>query len=340
VPDAPKLNPAQSGRLELAQWLTSDQNPLTARVFVNRVWRALYGEGIVKTVDNFGLTGDRPSHPELLDHLAAGFMNDGWSLKRLVRRIVVSRSYQLSSEASPAHLEADPGNRLVWRHSPRRLDAEEVRDTILAASGRLRLEPPKGSPADALKMIEIRDNGIESRNVHEKADQSVVRSVYLPLLRGLTPHALEAFDPVTQSLVTGQRDATTTPTQALFVMNSGFVRRQSLALAERVLSEPQADSARIRQAYRLALSRDPSPIEMDRAQSFLAAFQYRAPAPTAAPVEAKVPLSSPIPADPDNVDRTDFIAAEVTVNPTNAKSAAWQSLAQALFASAEFRFIR
>jgi hypothetical protein len=343
VPGAPKLNPAQSGRLELAQWIATANNPLTARVAVNRVWQHLFGTGLVTTVDNFGLTGDRPSHPELLDYLASEFVEDGWSVKRLVRRIVLSRAYRLSSEAPAAHRELDPANRLVWRHSPRRLDAEEVRDTLLAAAGRLQLQPPAASPASALKMIEIRDNGPESRMIQEKGDQTTARSIYLPLLRGLTPRALEAFDPVTQSLVTGQRDATTVPTQALFLLNSGFVRRQSLALAERLLGEAKPDPARIHEAYQLALNRPPTPAEVDRAQTFLAQFakdyqpKPKAPALVPPPVAAKVP-STPI--DPDNIDRTDAIVPEESVQPADAKTAAWMHFAQALFASAEFRFIR
>ena len=109
------------------------RNPLTPRVIVNRVWYHLFGRGIVSTVDNFGTTGDQPSNPELLDHLATRFIRDGWSIKRLVRAIVLSRAYQLGSKATPKHLVADPANALVWRHSPRRLDAAELRDAMLAA---------------------------------------------------------------------------------------------------------------------------------------------------------------------------------------------------------------
>src|SRR5262249_7525825 len=131
VPGAPRVDPKGSGRLELAQWLTSPRNPLTPRVMVNRVWRYLFGQGLVLSVDNFGVTGDAPSHPELLDYLAARFIEEGWSVKKLVRAIVLSRAYQLAAEAPAAHLAADPANRLVWRHSPRRLSAEEIRDAML-----------------------------------------------------------------------------------------------------------------------------------------------------------------------------------------------------------------
>ncbi len=347
VPDAPPLNPAQSGRLELAQWLTSDRNPLTPRVVVNRIWQHLYGEGLVKTVDNFGLTGDRPSHPELLDHLASQFLADGWSIKKTVRRLVLSRSYRLASTKVPANLEVDPANRLVWRHAPRRLDAEEVRDSILLSSGRLILNPPAASPAQALSMIEMRDNGPESRAIIEQADGSLSRSVYLPLLRGVTPRALEAFDPVTQTLVTGQRDTTTVPTQALFLMNSTFVRQQSLALAGELLAHAGSDADRIRQAYRRILNRLPTPEELDRAASFVHeyAVAYRPPPPPpAVPAIAAKPAATPaaspaIPADPDNIDRTDIRPAEPEIRPAHAQAAAWMSFAQALYASAEFRFV-
>ncbi|RYD62305.1 MAG: DUF1553 domain-containing protein, partial [Verrucomicrobiaceae bacterium] len=250
VPGAPSVNREQSGRLELAQWLTSPNNPLASRVIVNRVWKHLFGEGIVKTVDNFGVKGDTPSHPELLDHLATRFIRDGWSIKKLVRAIVLSRSYQLGTEAPATHLEVDPANRFVWRHSPRRLDAEEIRDAMLASAERLQLASPEPSPAKELRMAEIRDNGAEARKLHEAADRSVFRSLYLPLLRGLTPKTLEAFDPVQQTLVTGQRDATTVPTQALYLLNSAFVRQQSLALAERLLTNAERPEAElVQEAY-------------------------------------------------------------------------------------------
>ncbi|HYT92791.1 MAG TPA: PSD1 and planctomycete cytochrome C domain-containing protein, partial [Gemmataceae bacterium] len=147
VHGAPAVNRTQSGRLELAQWLTNPNNPLTPRVMANRVWQHLFGQGLVSSVDNFGVTGDRPSNPELLDHLAREFVRGGWSVKRLVRTLVLSRVYQLGSAAPAANVAVDPANRLVWRHAPRRLDAEEIRDATLAAAGTLRLARPQASPA-------------------------------------------------------------------------------------------------------------------------------------------------------------------------------------------------
>src|SRR5262249_30747557 len=127
--------------------------------------------------------------------LANRFIADGWSVKKLVRQLVLTRAYRLGSESTEAHRIADPANRLVWRHAPRRLSAEEMRDSARAIAGTLDLKRPVGSPADALKMVEMRDNGPEAKTINDRADAVTYRSVYLPLLRGVTPHALEAFDP-------------------------------------------------------------------------------------------------------------------------------------------------
>ncbi len=316
------MNPRQSGRLELAQWLTSPNNPLTPRVIVNRIWQHLFDKGIVTTVDNFGVTGDTPSHPDLLDHLARRFMKDGWSIKKLVRALVLTRTYQLAVDATPSHLAADQANRLVWRHTSRRLDTEELRDAVLAAAGTLDSARSAGSPARQLKMIEMRDDGPEARSIHDHADASTHRSVYLPVLRGVTPHHLEAFDPAEQGLVTGQRSTTTVPGQALFLLNSSFVRRQALSLAERILREKDAaDRDRIGMAYRLTLGRAPAPAESDRARRFLVEYEsaYRNQGAGAAP-------------NSDAPDREPVIK--------DARTAAWLAFAQVLFASAEFRYLK
>ncbi len=142
---ASQIPPRQSGRLQLARWIASSDNPLTARVMVNRVWEHLLGQGIVDTVDNFGALGNEPSHPELLDRLAVQFMEDKWSVKRLIRSIVLSRVYQLSSAHDAVNYDKDPDDRLLWRMERRRLDAEEIRDAMLMASGQLKLDRPDGS---------------------------------------------------------------------------------------------------------------------------------------------------------------------------------------------------
>ncbi|QEG32352.1 Planctomycete cytochrome C [Gemmata obscuriglobus] len=348
VPGAAKVNPKQSGRLELAQWLTSSGNPLAPRVAVNRVWQHLFGTGLVNTVDNFGVTGAAPSHPELLDHLARQFLADGWSTKKLVRHLVLSRTYRLSSDATAAHRAADPDNRLLWRHAPRRLSAEELRDAALAAAGALDPKRPDGSPATALRMVEMRDNGPESNAIHERADAATYRSVYLPLLRGVTPHALEAFDPVDQTLVSGTRDTTTVPAQALFLLNSPFVRKQALVFAERLLKDRDAaDADRVRAAYRLSVGREPTDAEVDRARAFVGAYEseYRknppkvvkAPAPKKGPAPKKVDDPAQ---DPDQIDQTSETVTEDVVQAKDPRTAAWMAFTQALLASAEFRYVK
>ncbi|MEI6342114.1 MAG: PSD1 and planctomycete cytochrome C domain-containing protein [Verrucomicrobiota bacterium] len=350
VPDAPQIPTNSSGRLQLAHWITHPANPLTARVAVNRIWAQLFGQGLVTTTDNFGVKGDVPSHPELLDHLASEFIRDGWSVKRLIRAIVLSHAYALGTDAPPGLVALDPGNRLVWRHSPRRLEAEEIRDSMLASSGMLQLDPPKASPARELKMIEMRDNGPEARRIREVANRSRHRSVYLPLLRGVTPAALEPFDPVEQGLVTTRREATTVPTQALYLLNSSFVRNQAVALAERLLADAQpSDAHRIRQAYLLTLGRPPRHHEITRSRRFINDFAVAygkeptgaVPSPPIASVEAVVATDAdkPAPVNPDDIDRTEQVPVEEAVPFRNARTAAWASFVQALYAAAEFRFI-
>lgn len=348
VPGVPAINTNQSGRLELAEWLTNPKNPLTSRVIANRIWEHLFGEGIVSTVDNFGVNGDVPSNPALLDYLAQEFIRNGWSTKKLVREIVLSRAYQLSSDGSEKNQQIDPANRLIWRHSPRRLSAEEIRDSLLATSGNLQSNPPKGSVVKELRMVEMRDNGREARTIQEESDRALYRSIYLPLLRGVIPKSLEAFDPVEQGLVTGRRESTTVPTQALFLLNSAFVREQSLALAKRLEKREGSTKKRVDEAYLLTLGRSPTKAERTRAQTFLAQFEA---AYTATPQPAQVAMVSlkkeikdakPATAadNPDDIDRSDDRPEEKSVSTNSPSAAAWLSFAQALYASAEFRFVR
>ena len=360
VAHAPKVNPSQSGRLELAQWLASEQNPLTPRVMANRVWQHLFGEGLVKSVDNFGVTGDVPSHPELLDYLAGRFVQDGWSVKKLVRQIVLSRAYRLGSEVSQANVAVDPANRLVWRHNPRRLDAEELRDAALAAAGKLDLGRPAGSPAEDLKVMELPNNGPLARRLGEQALASTHRSVYLPLLRGLPPTSLEVFDFAEQGMVTGQRDTTTVATQALYLLNDPFVRRQSLALAERLLERTNpAQADHVDCAYRLTVGRPATSAEVERAKIYLAHYESalreviaatRAePMPrldaivalAAADSTGKSAPSRPIPPqNPDEVVPVEEPVKEEVAEAADPTVAAWASFCQALLGSAEFRYIK
>lgn len=376
VPDQPAVNPRQSGRLELAYWLTSDKNPLTSRVMVNRIWQHLFGQGLVSSVDNFGATGDVPSHPALLDHLARRLIRDGWSVKKLVRAVALTRAYGLSSE-SAANMAIDPANRLVWRHSPRRLDAEEIRDAMLAAAGKLDLTRPKASPAKDFKVVELRNNGPEAKNLQNTARASLHRSVYLPLLRGLLPASLEVFDFAEQGMVTGSRDTTTVAPQALYLLNDPFVRQQSLALADRLLQRADLDDAgRMQWAYRLAMGRAAMPQELERATGYLGDYeaalreaiatangaQPKSPADTAG-AAAETPKTDtqggggttddegkkketpkkPVPAVPANPD--DPVPGEDVVDekldlPKDPRLAAWASFCQALLAAGEFRYVK
>jgi hypothetical protein len=263
-----------SGRRELADWIASPANPLTARVIVNRVWLHLFGRGLVPTPDNFGAAGRPPSHPELLDTLAVDFMADGWSIKRLIRRIVLSRAYGLDSPHDPRNFEADPDNALVWRMSKRRLEAEALRDALLFVGGRLSPEPPVGSAVARTGegyAFFLRLADIDASDTH--------RSVYLPVVRDQVLESLALFDFADPSLVTSERATTTSPAQALYFMNSPFVIRQAEALAERVSALEGDDTRRIDRAYRLALARPPTAEERDRALVFLRDFAARAGAP-------------------------------------------------------------
>ncbi len=254
-----------SGRRELADWMLDPANPLPSRVEVNRVWLHLFGRGLVATPDNFGRTGLPPSHPELLDHLAVEFAADGWSVKRLVRRLVTSRAYQLDSRAAEAAKTRDPENILLSHAPMRRLDAEAIRDAMLSASGLLDLQPPHGSAVTRLGDGPVRRMGTDRR---EPAARK--RSVYLPVVRGFVPEAMELFDFAEPSLPIAERDVTNVPAQALYLMNSAAVDAAARALARRVLDTRATDRAgRIRWLWLETLGRAPAEAEVHRASEFL-----------------------------------------------------------------------
>lgn len=246
---APKITKG-SGRLELADWIASPENPLTARVMANRIWLNLMGQGIVASPDNFGTTGQKPSNQALLDHLAISFVENGWSVKQLVKDIVMSHSYQLSSEYSSSNYAVDPDNTSHWRMSKRRMDAEAIRDTMLATAGILDLKPYQGSlvataegPAQQL----IRAGGLQ-RDMNS-------RSVYLPIVRDQLPEALSIFDFAEPSLVTGSRDGTTVPSQALYLMNSDSVEKIAAAMADRLYATGANGTELGQKAFELAYGR-------------------------------------------------------------------------------------
>ncbi|MEX2212504.1 MAG: DUF1553 domain-containing protein [Phycisphaeraceae bacterium] len=248
----------ESGRLQLAQWLAHKDNPLPARVMANRAWHHLMGTGLVRTVDNFGTTGENPSHPELLDYLASQLRDNGWSVKRLVKQIVMSRTYQLSSATNAGGLKSafhnpapvDPENRLLAHANRRRLDAECIRDAMLMVSGQLDLTPGGQSYKEGMSS----DFGFKQTGSR--------RSVYESWFRNGLPELLEVFDVADPSMPTGRRNVSTVATQALFMMNHPWVQEQSKAAAAKLLKEPyKDDAARLTQAYRATLGRAPTKAE-------------------------------------------------------------------------------
>jgi hypothetical protein len=322
-----------SGRLELAYWLASRENPLTARVMVNRIWQHLIGKAFVRETDNFGLSGPAPSHPELLDYLAVEFMDHNWSIKHMVRAIANSRVYRLSSQYDPSHLEADPNNLYIARANTRRLDAEALRDSILAASQQLDTRRPRGSmiaswgqtilgpngpaaiPPEAIRAMATESTDglgallrplFNTRNNSQPFDApTYYRSIYLPVARNRLPRSLDLFDFAEPSLIVGERESSNTPEQALYLMNSEFILDQSDALARVLIQRDSSPIARIEQAFVAVYGRKANEAERNAALSF-----YR---------------SAMKNVDDPQTDVRSFRALS--------------QLCQALFGSAEFRYI-
>ena len=270
IADVKSVDAKRSGRLELADWLTRRDNPLTARVFVNRVWLHFFGRGLVTTPDDYGVNGARPSHPELLDHLAVRFTEDGWSVKRLVRAIVLSRTYR---EAS-GEPEIDPDNIFLSRMKPRRLEVEAFRDAIKSVAGTLDLTPPTSEQAFLAKFNPYREDEFRTflpLFIPTNLEQPH-RSVYLPIVRGVLPEMFPLFDFASPERSVAQREESTVPAQSLFLMNSPWVIEQSRHAARRLLSETSLDDAgRVTRIYQRAFARPPTPEELDRSLRYLAA---------------------------------------------------------------------
>jgi hypothetical protein len=248
-PPDPKPFTQGSGRLELADAIVA--SPIAARVAVNRVWRWHFGSGIVETPDNFGKTGDPPSNPELLDYLATSFVKNGMSIKKLHREILLSSTYQLSTESTPENAEKDGANRLYWRANRQRLDAEAIRDSLLFASGSLDLKKIGGPSTDF-------------------ADDNNRRTVYCKVSRYRMDNFLQVFDYPNPSFTAEQRFVTNVPLQRLYFMNSSFVYKQAETFAKRVYDEGN-DTARIQKAYRILFGRGPSEAETKAGLDFLQA---------------------------------------------------------------------
>jgi hypothetical protein len=256
----PALPPTASGRREFADWIASAENPLTARVFVNRVWTWLFGAGLVRTVDNFGTTGEKPSHPELLDYLAARFVEEGWSVKKLVREIVLSRTWQQAVGSGE--------NPLFAHANRRRLDAEQLRDTLLAVSGKLDLTYGGLNIGGA---GDIDANNFSAQNTeYNYVYADTRRSVYTPAFRNKRLELFEVFDFGDINASVGQRNVSTVAPQALYFLNHPFVVEQARAAAEKTIALPGSDDDRIAAAFRRTLGRAPSAAELAKCRTFLA----------------------------------------------------------------------
>ncbi len=246
---APAPLESGSGRMELANAIADPQNPLTARVMVNRIWQHHFGAGIVRTPSNFGKVGSRPTHPELLDYLAAKFVESGWSVKAIHREIMLSSVYALSTDTSAPNEAADPDNTLLWRANRRRLDVEALRDSLLSAAGKLDLTP--GGPSFEW------DKGSDRRSVYGKISR-------------LRPERmLTLFDFPVPDMTSEQRASTNVPPQRLFFLNSDLVAQASRDLTARLRQDASDDTPRIGRAYKLLFGREPSAIELQKGLAFV-----------------------------------------------------------------------
>jgi hypothetical protein len=255
-----RISAGTSGRRELAGWLTGEAGGLLDRVYVNRVWGHLFGRGLVESVDNFGRLGSGATHPELLDWLAATFREEGGSTKRLVRRLVLSRTYGLGADPDKTLVAADPENQLFGRHARRRLTAEEIRDSVLFFSGRLD-RTPGGATATAIGI------DLDAPLSNEKDPK---RTVYLPVARNNPSGELALFDGANPDLVTGRRNDTTVPTQALYLLNSGFLLKEAKAVARSAMQPGALPGTEVERLYLTLLGRTPDPVERERALGLVA----------------------------------------------------------------------
>ena len=317
----------QSGRLELARWIASPDNPLTPRVMVNRIWQGHFGTGLVASSDNFGSTGGKPSHPELLDWLASRFTESGWSIKSMHRLILQSNTYQMQSFPREEGEQVDPDNRLIWRANRRRLDTEQLRDSVLAISGRLDRAiggdiwdwQDKNTPVDTERGLFAAAKAGQSFDAYN----SLRRSIYLPVVRNQLPNMFQTFDFADANAVTAKRNDTTVAPQALLMLNSAFVRDESAHFARRLLEEmpehplfervyrlglaQEKEEDRLRLAHLEVLGRPPTAEELQEANSFLAEYDRRLQSAGRSEEESRL--------------------------------AAWQSYCQSLFSLNEFLYV-
>jgi cytochrome c553 len=303
VAKPPAIPEGQSGRLQFAEWLTQPDHPLTSRVMANRIWRWHFGRGIVPSTDNFGRLGERPTNQPLLDWLAVKFVEKQWSMKEMHRLMMLSNTYQMSTKYDAEAAEADPENTLLWRANRRRLEAEPIRDAVMAVSGDLDL-----SMGGTLLTYKDRQYASDTEKRGSVDYDRNRRAVYIPVVRSSMYEVFQAFDMPGPATSSGDRAATVVAPQALFMMNGTVVLKHTRTMAEQLLKRTDLDDAgRIRDAYERALARPPSAKEIDGALSFIA-----------------------------QVDRA--MEARKT-DPVERRTFAWQSFCKALLSSNEFIYL-
>ena len=299
----PSIPHAESGRLQLARWLTGRDHPLTSRVMVNRLWRWHFGRGIVASTDNFGRLGGRPSNQPLLDWLAVYFVESGWSIKDLHRRIMLSNTYQMSTAHNAEAAKIDTENKLLWRMNRRRLEAEAVRDAVMAISGGL--DDSMGGSILSFKDRQYVDNTTKKGSIDYDRN---LRAVYIPVVRSSLYDVLQAFDFADPSVLNGNRNATVVAPQALFMMNGSIVLEHTEKMAAALLDQDRLDdAARLESAYEKIFARLPDRNEIDRALTFL--------------------------------HRIDTTLNEREPDPVRRRLRSWQTLCQALISSSEFLYL-
>ncbi len=292
-----------SGRLELAEWITRPDNPLTSRVMVNRIWQGHFGEGLVRSPDNFGKLGERPDNQPLLDWLARRFVASGWSIKAMHRLIMLASAYQMSTAYDERAAGIDPKNRLLWRMNRRRLEAEEIRDGILAAGGQV-----DWSMGGTLLTNQNHTYVTSTASANNVNYENARRSIYLPVVRSAIYDVFQAFDFADPSTMNGKRPSTTVAPQALFMMNSPLVLRQTRAMAEQLLSRQHLDDAgRVGEVYARVYSRPANEQEIRRALAF--------------------------------VDRYQSALSGKNIEPREALLRAWQALCRVAFSANEFVYL-
>ncbi len=303
----PVLPRNQSGRLELARWMASSQHPLTARVYVNRIWQWHFGRGLVPSTENFGALGDRPSHPELLDWLARNFIESGWSTKELHRLILLSSTYQQASSRTDSEVaqQADPENKLLWKFPMRRLEAEQIRDAVLAVAEQL--DETIGG-----KTVPLRNRQFvfDHTSIDHTRYESKRRAIYLPVIRNNVYTLFEQFDFPDPTTPTGSRHETVVAPQALLMLNDPLLLDAAESFAIRVVRSRSLEDERIEYAYELAVGREPNEQERDDAVAFFRRM-----------------TESGIPADPS------------PTSSAKGRTSGWALFCQSLISGSEFIYV-